>query len=63
MYKILYVSSKENIEVSCPDYLSPFLKLIWRHLKVKTVKLKSGGHIKTVYLDELSEYKWKKKDS
>ena len=56
MKKILYVTPKENIEVSYPDWCDSLIKLIWKYLKIKTVKLpkRSGAKFKAVYYDEFS---------
>jgi len=54
MKKIIYVSPKENIELSCPDWLWPFMKRVWRHLRLKTVKFSNKSQIKNVVLDEFA---------
>ena len=62
MKTILYVSSKEKIELSCPDYIWPVMRIIWRYLRVKTVKLHNNSQIKTVILDEFADFKKEKND-
>lgn len=53
--KIIYANTKESIELSCPSWLNFIMKLIWRHLKVKTVKINNGSKIKLVCFDEVAD--------
>ena len=57
MKKIIYANPKETIELSYPDWLSPFMKIVWRHLKVKTIKLSNGAKITRMVFDEVVEFR------
>lgn len=54
MRNILYVNKKETIELSYPDWIAVIMNIIWRHLKVKTVKIINGTKIKTIRFGEHS---------
>lgn len=53
MKRILYVRSKENIELSYPDWCEPLIKLIWRELKPRTVDTTRGSQYKFMWIDEM----------
>lgn len=55
MKRIIYVTPKENIEVSYPDWCDFLMKRIWKYLKLKTVKLKHGSKFKAMWIDEVSQ--------
>ena len=54
MSKILYVSPKECIEVSFPDWLKPWMSTICKYIKVKTIDKSGrvGRTIKHTWIDE-----------
>ena len=59
MKKMLFCSTKGDVEITCPNYLWGAFNLIAKHLKVKPLKLKRGRgqHFKSVIYDEFGELK------
>jgi predicted ribonuclease YlaK len=52
MKKIIYVNTKETIELSYPNWLHFAMRFAWRWLKVKTIKITNGNKISFMVLDE-----------
>jgi hypothetical protein len=57
MKNIILFSKKETIEISYPDFLSPFMKIIGKYLRAKTIKRKNGATIKMIAIDEANNLK------
>jgi hypothetical protein len=53
MKKIIFVSPKETIQLSYPDWASSIMKLLGKYLIIKTVKLKNDSKVKKMYFDEI----------
>ncbi len=56
MGKVIFVSPKETIEISYPDWLSYFMEIVSKYLKVKTIKIKNGSKIKFMCCDECGNF-------
>lgn len=57
MSRILYVTTKESIEISFPDWLKPFMSYVCKYLRFKVInrRTKIGRTAKHVIWDEATK--------
>ena len=53
MRKILFLSTKENIEMSYPGWAYSLMMLVSKYIKVKTIKKVNGSKFRSVIIDEV----------
>ncbi len=52
MKKILYTSPEEDIELMYPDWLDYWIKIMFKHIRVRTVEITRDTEVSHVVYDE-----------